>query len=254
MIPLRAFKDNYIWMIQDTISNKVWAVDPGDAAPVKNYLSQNNLVLAGILITHHHYDHSGGVADLIQLEKTIPVYASYKSIIPEVTHPLRENDKINCGSYSFTVLEIPGHTLDHIAFYNEKILLSGDTLFSIGCGKVFEGTAEQMYDSLIKLKKLSDETQVYCGHEYTLSNLKFAEYIEPHNQLIKDKIIEAKSNLAINHTTLPTLLGEEKWLNPFLRCDDPVMKQIVESYFKKNLTHPVAVFSHLRDWKNKFVT
>lgn len=246
---LCAFTDNYIWMIVDT-ANKVWVIDPGDATPVISALEKNNFTIGGILITHHHHDHSGGIRELTRTRKNTPVYGSHKSPLKEITHPLKEGDEIICGATRLSILEIPGHTLDHIAFHNNEIVFSGDTLFSIGCGKVFEGTYSQMYHSLDKLKQLNEMIKIYCGHEYTLANLNFAHHIEPHNKNISDKIIQVKSMRQQGQPTLPSLLRDEKLLNPFLRCEDPEIINSVESHYKKKLTSPIEVFAHLREWKN----
>lgn len=154
IVPIPAFNDNYIWLIYNETNRQAWAVDPGDAMPVIKILEEHHLRLTGILITHHHWDHTGGIDDLLQYEKNISVFASVKSPIPTVTHRVKEGDAIHCASLNLSVLEIPGHTLDHIAFYNSELLFCGDTLFSVGCGKIFEGTPEQMFHSLNKLAQL----------------------------------------------------------------------------------------------------
>ena len=167
--PVRAFKDNYIWMLHDT--KRAWVVDPGDAVPVIEVLQKQNLKLSGILLTHHHSDHSGGIPDLLNYAGNIPVYASRQTKISSVTHPVKENDEIKTKFGSFKALEIPGHTLDHIAFVGQGLLFCGDTLFSAGCGRVFEGTYVQMFAALSKLNALDADIKIYCGHEYTLANL-----------------------------------------------------------------------------------
>src|SRR3990167_2459950 len=252
VIALRAFKDNYIWLFVDLIAQAAWIVDPGDALPVIHYLTHNHLELAGILVTHHHRDHSGGVTELIKHGKNIPVYGFVNSSVPEVTHFVKEQDEVTCGSFKFSVLEIPGHTLDHIAFYNDEILFCGDTLFSAGCGRVFEGTYAQMYHSIIKLAQLPDQIKLYCAHEYTLQNLCFAEYVEPENRDIQDKISVVKKLLADNQPTLPTMLADEKKFNPFLRCHLNEVKRAVEKYTGKHPANPEQVFRYLREWKDAF--
>lgn len=252
IFPIPALKDNYIWALLDTQSNQAWVVDPGDATPVITTLSQKQLILSGILITHHHWDHSNGIPELLNHFGKIPVVGSYKSPNPHISHPVKESDTITCFDSTFKAIEIPGHTLDHTAYYNENSLFCGDTLFSAGCGKIFEGTPEMMYHSLQKLFQLNDETQIYCGHEYTLANLQFAQHVEPHNEFIKKKTIEVKQILQRSKPTLPSILTEEKNINPFLRCQVETVIDAVEKFAGKKLNTPVDIFSHLREWKNGF--
>ncbi len=249
ILPIRAFKDNYIWLL---IDKTVWVVDPGDALPVKQFLLQNQLQLGGILVTHHHADHTGGIAGLVMEWPDIPVYGGVMSQVPQVTHFLQEGDEVRCGEQLFSVLNIPGHTLDHIAFYNEEMVFCGDTLFSAGCGRVFEGTYPQMYHSLMKLKRLDSATKMYCGHEYTLQNLRFAEQVEPNNTAIHEKILSVTQGLAEGKPSLPSTLADEKKMNPFLRCDELVIKEGVEKHVKHPLATPEEVFQALREWKNQF--
>src|SRR3982751_4994158 len=167
ILPISAFHDNYIWLLYDEITHEAWVVDPGDAKPVIKTLEKYHLYLKGILITHHHHDHTGGVKALIEHAENISIFGSPHSPISFITHPVKEGDEINSSFFKLTVIEIPGHTLDHIAFYNSDLLFCGDTLFSFGCGRIFEGTPAQMYHSLHKLFQLPDNTFLYCGHEYT---------------------------------------------------------------------------------------
>lgn len=251
IVPIRALKDNYIWMM--TASNKnAWVVDPGDAAPVIDALEKNGLTLASILITHHHHDHSGGLIDLINYAGNIPVYGSHASPIKHITHHVKDNDKISCASTQFRVIEIPGHTLDHIAYYGDNALFCGDTLFSVGCGRIFEGTPTQMHNSLTKLTNLPDNTKIYCGHEYTAANLKFAHHVDPDNKNILAKMTQAHDLLNTTGCTLPSLLAEEKKTNPFLRCHEKTIIDSVEKYVKRKLTNTVETFACLREWKNNF--
>lgn len=251
IIPIPAFKDNYIWMFF-AAAKKVWVVDPGDAQPVMQALKQNDVDLAGILITHHHHDHSGGVAELLSHWKNIQVVGSQVSRVSSITHPVESSAEVICGSVRLRALAIPGHTLDHMAFYNNEILFCGDTLFSVGCGRIFEGTPEQMYNSLTKLRALPTTIKIYCGHEYTLANLQFAQHVEPNNPHIAEKTRLVKKLLAENKPTLPAILQEEKLLNPFLRCDVPDVVHAAEQYANKTLKTPVEVFACLREWKNNF--
>ena len=234
LIPIPAFNDNYIWLlVQD---DKAWAVDPGEAAPVLKVLREKKLHLEGILLTHHHSDHTGGVAELLR-HYNVPVYGPDNSPVSAlISHPLQEASCIALGNMAFSVIAIPGHTLDHIAFYSveEKILFCGDTLFSAGCGRVFEGTHEQMYHALLKLAALPDDTEVYCGHEYTLSNLRFAAAVEPKNNDILKYQKQCEVLRAKNSPTLPSTIAQEKKINPFLHC------------------HSVEEFSERRILKNSF--
>ncbi len=250
VIAICAFQDNYIWMFTDPATKMAWVIDPGDAEPVLVALEEYNLQLSGIFITHHHHDHSGGVKDLLRKYPSIPVYGSHLSVLSFITDPLKEGDKISCSDMTLRAIAIPGHTLDHTAYFGNGWLFSGDTLFSMGCGKIFEGTPDQMYHSLQKLTALPDETKVFCGHEYTLANLRFAAHVEPGNIAIKEKI-HAVIQLSTQHKpTLPSTLMEEKKLNPFLRCDEPSIIKSVEDYAKQTLDTPVKIFEKLRDWKN----
>lgn len=252
IIPIPALTDNYIWMIVDDAGETAWVVDPGDASPVIHVLNQYGLSLAGILITHHHADHCGGVPALLHYSAGIPVFGSHKSPNPHISHRLQESDEIVSTAFQFKVIEIPGHTLDHIAYYGNNCLFSGDTLFSAGCGRIFEGTAQMMWDSLDKLEQLDGETELYCGHEYTLANLMFAQYVEPNNLAIQKKIEQVKHRLSEGKSTLPSLLSEEKSINPFLRCRVPDIICAVEKYAGKKLKNGVEVFAYLRELKNNF--
>lgn len=252
IFPISAFNDNYVWLLYEKMSREAWVVDPGDAAPVIKTLKDHHLNLKGILITHHHWDHSGGIDALLHYQKNIPVFGSVKSPLNTITHRVKEGDEIDCSFMNLSVLEIPGHTLDHIAFYNSDMLFCGDTLFSFGCGKIFEGTPSQMYHSLQKIVQLPETTAIYCGHEYTLANLQFAHFIEPNNESIIYKLEEVKALREVNKPTLPSFLFVEKQLNPFLRCNEPSIIETVEKYCHKTLNDPVDVFAYLREWKNAF--
>ncbi len=248
--PLPALKDNYIWMLVDENSQAAWVVDPGDAKVVGSALKKLNLELRGILLTHHHPDHSGGIPELVSLYKNLPVYGAYNSATQYVNHPVKEGQTFACLSHPCRVLEIPGHTLDHVAFYLDKALFCGDTLFSVGCGKVFEGTAQQMLHSLNKISQLADDTQIYCGHEYTLANLKFALEVDPNNKFLLEKLADTIIISQEKGCTLPASLAQEKKVNPFLRCASAQIIAAVEKYAGKKLNDPVEVFHHLREWKN----
>lgn len=249
--PIPAFKDNYIWAI--TLSNKkTIIVDPGAAEPVETYLQENGLTLTAIFITHHHWDHTDGVSAL-QEKYQVPVYGPVNEKIASITNPLKENDKINLAGFpSFRVIEIPGHTLDHIAYYAPGMLFCGDTLFAAGCGRLFEGTADEMYQSLQKLAALPDDTRVYCAHEYTQSNLRFANAAEPNNGTILEKMKRVKELREKQLPTLPSILSEEKLTNPFLRSDSIELVENVERHEGNKLNNAVEIFAATRKWKDKF--
>lgn len=251
-----AFKDNYIWLIADPVTRKALVVDPGAAAPVLDYLADHQLQLQAILITHHHADHSGGVLELKkQLGKQVIVYAPKKESkkIAYFDVEVGEGDRIVYDFCQFTVIEIPGHTLGHIAYVGEQKIFCGDTLFSVGCGRVFEGTPRQMLNSLHKIAALDDEMQLFCGHEYTQNNILFALQVEPNNIALHQYAEEVSQVRSANRPTLPTRLGLEKAINPFLRCFAAEIKQtIIARASHIDITNEVNVFSYLREWKNNF--
>jgi hydroxyacylglutathione hydrolase len=252
--PVRAFADNYIWLIhapRDPAT--VVAVDPGDAAPVKNELTRRGLKLAAIFATHHHPDHVGGAAELAQ-SFGAPVFGPANETVPAITRKLAERDRVELPELglSFAILDIPGHTAGHIAFVGHDAVFCGDTLFSAGCGRVFEGTPEQMLTSLNKLKSLPPQTRVFCGHEYTLSNLRFAKAVEPDNTAL-DRHMDACTQLRERgEPTLPSTIELEHAINPFLRCDVESVKQAAEAHAGRKLHSPVDIFAVHREWKNGF--
>lgn len=244
-----AFDDNYIWLIQNN-QNLCAVVDPGDATPVLNFLQSNQLELTTILVTHHHNDHTGGIEALRRKFPAVCVIGPESSPYPNLTHRVREGHKVNLFSHELLVLDLPGHTLDHIGYFGDGKLFCGDVLFSAGCGRIFEGTAEQMYHSLQKLTALDDNTQVYCAHEYTLSNLAFALAVEPHNSTLQQYRDETNQKRAHGMATIPTSIGLEKLINPFLRVEQAEVMQTVATKVIDN--SPLSIFTALREWKNNF--
>jgi hydroxyacylglutathione hydrolase len=251
IVPLPAFKDNYIWTLRDGRSAAV--VDPGEAGPVKAYLSSEGLALVAILATHHHPDHVGGIEELVATAK-VPVFGPKGEPIPALTHPVGQGDKVEIPELKaeFSVLDIPGHTRAHVAYYGLESLFCGDTLFACGCGRVFEGTPAQMLASLSKLAALPDETKVYCGHEYTLANIRFARAVDPDNAALAAREARVRDLRAAGRPTLPSTLGEERATNPFLRCAEPVVVESANKYLGSRIGDPVSVFAAIREWKNRF--
>lgn len=252
--PIHAFRDNYIWIIHN--QNHAAVVDPGIASPVIEYLQSKKLQLSAILITHHHNDHTGGNAELLQ-SFDIPIYGPLNESIATVSHPLCEGDQINLEEMSLNlmVLDTPGHTRGHIAYYGSNpfnMVFCGDTLFACGCGRVFEGTAEQMYRSLQKLSQLPSDTLIFCTHEYTLGNIQFAKVVDPENAKLIAFEIAAEELRNRNIPTIPTTLTLERKINPFIRCEQLEIINSAKNYSGGLLSDPIKVFTALREWKNNF--
>jgi len=252
--PVRAFADNYIWLIDAPAApGRVIAVDPGDAAPVIEELERSGDTLAGILLTHHHADHIGGVADLLALG-SVPIIAPDDARIALATQTVRDGEHCTLPNLglAFETLAVPGHTVSHIAFWGHGALFCGDTLFSAGCGRMFEGTASQMNSSLGRLRDLPPATRVYCGHEYTAANLRFALAVEPDNAAALEHRDTVAALRASDSPTLPSLLSLERQINPFLRGDTPTVRAAVEAHTGKRFGETADVFGALRAWKDQF--
>lgn len=247
--PIEALYDNYVWAIHD--GHQAVLVDPGEAAPILAWLERQRMHLAAIVVTHHHGDHIGGIGELQGLAPT-PVYGPGN--IAAVTHPLGDGDRLTLTApgLDLEVLAVPGHTLDHLAYYGHGWLFCGDTLFSCGCGRVFEGTAAQMHASLQRLATLPDETWVCCAHEYTLDNIAFALEVDPDNAVLREWAGEARGLRQQRRPTLPTLLGLEKRVNPFLRCAHPALRRAVHADDARQEAGADQVFARLRAMKNVY--
>ena len=256
VLAVPAFKDNYLWIIHDGSNAAV--VDPGDAGPVREALAAHKLTLTAILLTHHHADHIGGVPSLLA-QWPVPVYGPRNDGIAGIDHALAEGDHIRVAGLDLElgVLDVPGHTLGHIAYVRRAPgadwLFCGDTLFAGGCGRLFEGTPQQMADSLAKFAALPDDTLVYCAHEYTVSNLTFAQAVEPGNQGLALRIIDATARRGTRLPTVPSTIGLEKGTNPFLRYTEPgIVQSLVDAGRLAAGASPVEAFAALREWKNVF--
>jgi hydroxyacylglutathione hydrolase len=250
IIPLPAFRDNYIWTLHD--GRHAAVVDPGDAAPVEAFLAAQGLSLTAILVTHHHPDHVGGIARLLE-RWPVPVFGPASEPIPGRTRPLAEGERLLVPGLDLelTVLEVPGHTLGHIAYLGHGLLLCGDTLFSAGCGRLFEGTPAQLQASLARLAALPADTRVYCTHEYTLANLAFARQVEPDNPARDDYLAECQALRARGQPTLPSTIGRERAVNPFLRVEEPQVVASLGRWLGHPPANPAACFAALREWKNQ---
>jgi hydroxyacylglutathione hydrolase len=251
VIALKAFRDNYIWLLHDAAQQQAVVVDPGDAEPVREALRRSGLALAGILITHHHPDHTGGVRELLK-DTPVPVYGPASEQIPGLTDPLREGDTVALEALDlhFRVIDIPGHTAGHIGYYGNGMLFCGDTLFAGGCGRLFEGTPTQMHASLSKLAALPEQTRVYCAHEYTQANLQFAAQVEPDNAALTARIAQVAQQRARGEPTVPSTLAEELATNPFLRVDRQSVIERAEQHHNARLSSPIEVFAAVRSWKD----
>jgi hydroxyacylglutathione hydrolase len=252
--PISAFSDNYLWLIHGREDpRRVAVVDPGDARPVLETLERDGLTLDTVLVTHHHGDHVGGVAELVE-RFGVPVLGPAHERIPCRTRSLSGGDRVRLDALDleFQVIDCPGHTAGHIAYYGHGCLFCGDTLFSAGCGRLFEGTPEQMNASLHRLAALPAETRVFCAHEYTLSNLRFAAAVEPENAAVRDYAEQARTLRADGRPTLPSTLGLERRVNPFLRCSEPDVVAAAQRHAGARMDDETAVFAVIRGWKDSF--
>lgn len=265
--PIKAFSDNYIWLLTSDHSqfqNLCWVVDPGDGQAVIDFLSEQepDLTLVGALITHHHPDHVGGLPALSayteKLGHPLEIIGPDNPSIPAITVPVVEDQVMLVLGHPFQVIEVPGHTLDHIAFYwsgddaNAPVLFCGDTLFAGGCGRLFEGTPEQMWGSLQKLARLSKNTQLYCAHEYTSANLAFACEVEPNNQALAQRVVSVQSLRVQNLPSVPSQLSVELDTNPFLRSSERDLARNVATHCGQELNSEIDVFAATRAWKDNF--
>jgi hydroxyacylglutathione hydrolase len=252
--PVRAFADNYIWLIEaPSRPGSVVAVDPGEAGPVEAELDLSGSRLAAILLTHHHPDHIGGVSRLLD-RGSVPVIGPDDGRIPVRTRTVRDGERCELPELglAFDILSVPGHTLSHIAFWGHGALFCGDTLFSAGCGRMFEGTPVQMNASLNRLRSLPPETAMYCGHEYTAANLKFALAVEPDNRAALDYQAKVKALRETDAPTLPSRMALERRVNPFLRCDEPAVRAAASARAGRQVDRDAEVFGVLRAWKDQF--
>ena len=251
--PIPAFTDNYFWLLER--GGRAVVVDPGDAGPVEQALARGGLALEAILVTHHHSDHVGGLAEL-RARHAVPVYgpAAEAATIGQLTHTLREGDRVRIDALGLVLeaWEVPGHTRGHLAYVADGFVLCGDTLFSAGCGRLFEGTPEQMHRSLSRLAALPPQTRVYCTHEYTLANLAFAVAVEPASAALAAEVARVRALRAAGAPSLPSSIAHERAINPFLRANDPAVAAAAGRHAGQVLDSPLQVFTALRKWKDGF--
>ena len=254
IIPVRAFSDNYIWLLVK--GQYAVAVDPGDAAPLRSYLQQHTLKLAAILVTHHHHDHIDGISTLLQ-QYDVPVYSpAPKHALDFPYHPVKDGDLINLPllDIRLNVIDVPGHTAIHVAYYGGNSLFCGDTLFGCGCGRIFDGSCESLHASLLRLAQLPDTTQVFCAHEYTLNNIHFALSLDPDNAALLARQATAQHHIEQGNPTLPSTIALEKATNPFLRCRATAIRTAASNAFPGLEGTEASIFCAIRKLKNNFVS
>jgi len=251
--PLCAFEDNYIWVLRSPRARSVAVVDPGDEAPVLDYLERERLALAAVLVTHHHGDHTGGIRELLEVYPGAAVFGPARERIPGITHSLKEGEQVRlpCLDSALQVLDVPGHTAGHIAYYGDGALFCGDTLFAAGCGRVFGGTLADLHASLQRIAGLPPQTLVYCAHEYTLANLGFARWVEPDSPEIEQREAMERRRREAGEPTVPSPLGLELATNPFLRTACPTVRRAAEAHARRPLGDEAEVFAVIRTWKDQ---
>lgn len=270
--PIPAFHDNYFWLLQSGNKTSAYIVDPGAAEPVIAALNLHQLTLAGILVTHHHHDHIGGIKTLVERYQ-VPVYGPKSSKIPQVTHWLADGDLLPLDGITLKVIAVPGHTLDHIAYVYQAslnqaqladhlteasntptttMIFCGDTLFAGGCGRIFDGSATLLYDSLMRLANLPEDTLIYCAHEYTQANLGFAAQVEPNNIDLQQRLAKVIKQRHLGLATVPTTLALEKLTNPYLRTHLPSIHSAAEHFCGHTLVTAKEVFTIIRAWKDQY--
>jgi len=259
---IKAFSDNYIWAITNKSNNSTALVDPGDAKVCIDFLKQHQLSLSAILITHHHPDHTGGIEELIvycqQQQCPLTIYGPANEVISHCDVKLIENDLVNLPelNISMRVIDVPGHTFGHIAYFSESdtqsFLFCGDTLFSGGCGRLFEGSPTQMLNSLTKLANLPETTKVYCAHEYTQANLNFALTVEPQNDVLINYNNQVRELREKDISTIPTSIKIEKQINPFLRCAQLSVQASAKDFSPSTKSTELDTFTTIRRWKDQF--
>jgi hydroxyacylglutathione hydrolase len=251
--PIPAYSDNYIWLIGSTSGPEVAVVDPGEAQPVLAAIGDRGLRLAAVLLTHHHGDHVGGVEEILACHP-VPVFGPARESIAGVDQPVHADEIVALPGLDLylRVVEVPGHTAGHVAYAGPDFACVGDTVFAGGCGRVFEGTMEQMHASVTRLAALPPETLLYCAHEYTLANLRFALVVEPDNRALQQRFEEATALRADDLPTVPSVLADELATNPFLRCDRPQVAAAAEARAGRPLRSAAEVFAVVRRWKDSW--